>query len=95
MIEEHAQLVDFGRALANFRRSGSRYLLATTFPRRAGNPAIFTGEWRPLNLEAAPFNFPPPLRRLAEGYTLEDGRFADKSLALWPLAAIPEGPEPP
>jgi hypothetical protein len=79
---------DVWRALANFRCSGSTWLLATTFPGRPANAAIVTGEWRPLNLEAPPFNLPPPLHRLDERYLLEDGRFADKSLALWPLAAL-------
>jgi SAM-dependent methyltransferase len=82
---------DVWRALANFERSGSTWLLATTFPGRTENPVIVTGEWRPLNLEAAPFELPAPLRRLDERYLLEDGRFADKSLALWPLAGITRG----
>jgi|HubBroStandDraft_3_1064219.scaffolds.fasta_scaffold16491_3 hypothetical protein len=79
---------DVRRALANFERSGSTWLLATTFPGRPDNPPIVTGEWRPLNLEAPPFGLPPPLRRLDERYLLEDGRFADKSLGLWPLAGL-------
>jgi 2-polyprenyl-3-methyl-5-hydroxy-6-metoxy-1,4-benzoquinol methylase len=53
---------DVWRALANLKRSGSKYLLTTTFTARAQNRDIETGLWRPLNLQIAPFNFPPPLR---------------------------------
>ena len=41
------------------------------------------GDWRPLNLERAPFGFPPPREVLREGCTEQGGTFADKSLGLW------------
>lgn len=44
-----------------------------------------TGDWRPLNLERPPFNFPPPAELLAEGCTEAEGRFLDKSLGLWAI----------
>lgn len=43
---------DAWSALENFRRSGSRYLLTTTFLDRAENARIRTGEWYPINLHA-------------------------------------------
>jgi len=46
--------------LRNIRRSGSAYLLVTTFPDRKENVDIITGNWRPLNMEKPPFNFPRP-----------------------------------
>ncbi|MEM9203117.1 MAG: class I SAM-dependent methyltransferase [Actinomycetota bacterium] len=80
---------DIVRAVSNLRRSGSRYLLTTTYIDRALNRNIATGDWRPLNLEREPFSFPPPLRLIDEKCTEEGGRFSDKSLALWKLDSLP------
>jgi hypothetical protein len=76
-------------ALRNFRASGSTYLLTTTFPQQKRNLDIRTGDWRPLNLQKPPFNFPPPLELIDENCTQENGAFRDKSLALWRLDALP------
>jgi len=81
----HLSLDDALRALANFRRSGSRYLLATTFVERAENPDIATGDWRPLNLERPPFGLPAPLWSIDERVPVEHGPNPDKRLALWRL----------
>jgi hypothetical protein len=84
----HLSFVDIERALDNIRRSGVAYLLTTTFPAEPANADIVTGDWRPLNLERAPFVFPPPLELLVEGCTEQDGLFADKSLGLWRVATL-------
>lgn len=88
----HFALPDVWRTLANFRRSGSRYLLTTTFVARASNARIRTGAWQPLNLQAAPFRFPEPLDVVDERCTHSGGAFRDKRLALWELASLPPGP---
>jgi hypothetical protein len=72
----------------NFRRSGSRYLLATTFVDRARNEDMATGGWRALNLQAAPFGFPAPLALVDERCTHQAGAYRDKRLGLWELSAI-------
>jgi SAM-dependent methyltransferase len=72
-------------ALRNFRRSRSGYLLATTFTGPHPNRDAPLGGWRPLNLERPPFNLGPPLRLIREAASVEDARFTDKSLGLWPL----------
>jgi hypothetical protein len=74
-------------ALRNFRRSGSRYLLATTFTGPHANEDAPLGGWRPLNLERPPFALGPPLRLISEAASVEDPRFADKALGLWPLGS--------
>ena len=79
----HLSFADATRALANVRRSRITWLLATTFPDEPANRDIVTGDWRPLNLERAPFGFPPPRELLREGCTEQGGTFADKSLGLW------------
>ena len=76
-------------ALSNFRASGSTYVLATTYPSKQRNWDIVTGSWRPINLHLAPFNFPPAIEVLVEGSTEFDGDFADKSLSVWRLDALP------
>lgn len=81
----HFAYRDLRRALANICKSGSTYLLTTTFPERARNKDIATGEWRPLNLSKPPFNFPTPLELINEKCTEADGRFTDKSMALWKI----------
>ncbi len=73
----HFSYADIGAAIANFRRSGSRYLLTTTFP-GANNIDTLVGGWRPLDLEAEPFSFPPPIATIDEFHP-------GKKLALWEL----------
>lgn len=85
----HLSFADIARALANLRRAAIPWLLTTTFPAEAVNEEIVTGDWRPLNLQRAPFHFPAPLRLLNEGCTEGAGRFADKSLGLWRVADLP------
>jgi hypothetical protein len=79
----HLSFDDAVRAVANFCRSGSTYILTTTFPRHQTNAPIRTGQWRPLNLEKSPFCLPRPLEVINEDCTEGDGQFADKSLGLW------------
>jgi hypothetical protein len=84
----HIPTVDVFRALQNFASSGARYLLATTFTGRSTNADIAMGEWRPLNLQAAPFFLPAPLQIIKENCTEAGGSFRDKSLGLWRLADL-------
>ena len=72
--------------LRNFRRSGARYALITTFPNTMENVDLGEGGvWRPLNLQAPPFDLPAPSRVIVEGCTEADGAYRDKSLGLWEL----------
>lgn len=75
------------RAINNFARSGSTYILTTTFLKnRKNRKHMITGQWHPLNLLTEPFNFPVPVCIINEKYTLEE--FSDKSLALWKLSDL-------
>lgn len=80
----HFSNVDVRLALKNFRLSGSKYLLATTFPDRDNVRDIETGQWRPINL-AQYFGLPDPITVINEHSTEGNGKFADKSLGLWEL----------
>jgi SAM-dependent methyltransferase len=74
--------------LRNFKRGNSKYLLATTFTRFAGNADIPIGEWRPINLQEPPFNLPAPLRLIDEKRNQSGEDYSDKHLGLWELKDI-------
>ncbi len=85
----HFSFSDVGRALTNFRRSGSRYLITTTFVGERENTDIETGGWRPLNLQRTPFNLPPPLALIDEHCHHTGGIYADKRLGIWSIRDLP------
>ena len=85
----HLSVENIRSILKNFARSGSRYLLTTTFPEHDKNTDIEDGDWRLLNLQLAPFDFPEPLRVINELCTEIDGAYDDKSLALWRIDSLP------
>lgn len=84
----HFSFSDIHLALNNFKASQSRYLLTTTFTNLTCNHEIRTGNWRPLNLEIEPFNFPKPILVINENCTEGEMNYTDKSLALWDLNII-------
>jgi hypothetical protein len=84
----HLPYADIWLALRNFRRSGATWLLTTTFTGPRENVDIACGDWRPLNFERAPFQFPQPFEVFAEECDEDAGIFADKSLGLWRLADL-------
>ena len=65
--------------IENFIKTGSEYLLVTTDTAVQDNEDILTGQWRPLNLQLHPFNFPKPIKLIIE--SPERGR----SMGLWRL----------
>ncbi len=85
----HLSYADIERALQRIRAGRFTYLLTTTFPEEAANVDIATGDWRPLNLERAPFNFPKPAELMVEECTEQNGIFRDKSLGLWRVSDLP------
>ncbi len=84
----HLSYADIDRALNNFVSSGSTWLLTNTFVDRDANADIATGEWRPINLERAPFSLPAPSLVLDERCHHTDGMYRDKRLSLWELSRI-------
>lgn len=81
----HLSFAEARSTLRNFKLSGARYLLTTTFTGRQRNDDTSGGVWRPLNLRASPFDFPEPLRMVNERCSEARGAYSDKSLALWRL----------
>lgn len=84
----HFSFEDIFKALVNIKSSGSRYLLTTTFPEHRVNYNIVTGEWRTLNLQEKPFNFDPPILVISENCAEDNGKYLDKSMALWEIQKI-------
>ena len=79
----HFSFEDIFLALENIDRGNSKYLLTTTFPSIRTNRDILTGQWRPLNLQAPPLNFPEPIILINE--QCPEKAYTDKSLGLWRL----------
>jgi len=84
----HLSFANIGRAFENLKRSGSTYLLTTTFTELDENVDIEDGDWRALNLERPPFSLSRPMALIVEECTEGAGTYADKSLGLWALADL-------
>lgn len=85
----HFSFKTLKRAVRNLKASGAVWLLTTTFPELERNEDIEDADWRPLNLERAPLDWPAPVEIINERCTEADGAYADKSLALWRLNDLP------
>ena len=85
----HLSFTNIVRALTNMQRSKITYLLTTTFPECLANEDVTDGDWRLLNLQLPPFNFPVPLGLINEECTECDGAYDDKSLGLWKVEDLP------
>lgn len=79
----HLPNKDVLAVIRNFKRSGIRYLLASTYP-VARNTEILTGHFRPVNLELPPFNLPKPMELIKDHPDGEEPRY----LGLWLLDSI-------
>lgn len=83
------------KALANIKRSNSKYLLTTSyswksFPNVGQDVWDICDQrigWHRLNLMTPPYNFPPPLDFLIEG--TKEFQSEDRALCLWRCEDIP------
>ena len=87
----HLSFKDIYLAINNIISSGCKYLLTTSFTSCELNYNIVTGDWRVLNLEKYPFNFPKPLLTMNENCTEANGNYSDKAMLLWEINKM----EPP
>jgi hypothetical protein len=85
----HLRFANIQRVISNVKKSGSKYLLTTTFINHERNEDIADGDWRLLNLEKPPFNFPEPILLINEECTEIGGAYRDKSLGLWEIGSLP------
>jgi 2-polyprenyl-3-methyl-5-hydroxy-6-metoxy-1,4-benzoquinol methylase len=73
-------------ALNNIKKSGSKYLLTTSFKnttQNADNDKI--GFWRPINIQLTPFNLTNPIDEIYENCTEANGRYNDKFILLFQI----------
>ena len=84
----HLSYKEIFSAIKNIKSSGSDFLLTTTFPEHHKNYDIPTGKWRPLNMQDKPFNFPRPIIVINEKCTEGNGKYKDKSMALWRISDL-------
>ena len=84
----HLTYKDALKVIKNFKNSGSKYLLTTSFVGRPDNHDLGKHVWRTLNLSLAPFNFSDPLLVINENCTEGNNMFSDKSLVLYDLSLI-------
>jgi SAM-dependent methyltransferase len=82
----HLSYAHIFQALANIKRSGSRFLLTTTNMRLIENKNIVTGEWRRLNLLVPPFSLPKPLLLIDE--KCPNAVSPDKHIGLWRISDL-------
>lgn len=84
----HLSMEDISKALKNIFKSGSKYLLVTSYDDRNYNYDIVTGDWRPLNLLIKAFFFKSPIFTSNEGCTEARGAHSDKSLYLYEIEKL-------
>ena len=64
----HFSSGDILKTLRNIKNSKIHYLLTTNYPLVKKNTDIITGDYRAINLQLPPFNFPKPLMTIQEDY---------------------------
>jgi hypothetical protein len=86
----HLSFYNILAILENYKRSGSTYLLVSTYTDDRKNTDVnhFYLYGRALNMQKFPFYFGLPIQLITEGCTEGNGAYADKSLGLWKLSSI-------
>jgi 2-polyprenyl-3-methyl-5-hydroxy-6-metoxy-1,4-benzoquinol methylase len=80
----HFDYENIEKTIKNIIRSGSKYLLTTSFTKWEYNVDIKNGDWRPINLMLKPFLF-KPIYLINENCFEADFQYNDKCLILFDL----------
>jgi len=83
----HFNYQNVNKALQNIIRSGSKYLLTTSFTRWHYNVDIENGGWRPINLMLQPFSL-KPIYLINEDCFEGNGQYNDKCLLLFEIKRL-------
>jgi len=75
------------KAIKNIQQSGSKYLLATSFPSKQINYPILDGQWHPINLTVLPFKL-KPIYLINEDCREAYPYYNDKSMLLFDLSNL-------
>lgn len=84
---QHLSEDNVKKAINNFKKSRSLYLLTTSYPKTWRNYDILDGDYRAINLSKSPFNFPKPIISIKE--TENIGNEIDKVLSLYRIEDLP------
>jgi SAM-dependent methyltransferase len=85
---QHLSYQNIKKAINNFKSSGSKWLLVTSYPKTLRNHDIYDGDYHPLNLFKKPFYFPKPILKIWEQSKAPDVEI-DKTMYLFELKDIP------
>jgi len=83
----HFNYQNVNKALQNIIKSGSKYLLTTSFTRWNYNVDIPNGDWRPINLMLQPFSL-KPIYLINEDCFEGGGQYNDKCLLLFEIKRL-------
>jgi hypothetical protein len=83
---QHLSDANVHKVLANFKNSGSKYLLVTSYPKTWVNHDVEDGSYRPLNLRKSPFRLPKPIYKIRE--SRQQGNEIDKTMYLYKLSDL-------
>jgi len=76
----HLSFEDGKKLIENIKQSNAKYLVTTSHKEMTVNEDIYTGNFRKICLEIAPYNFPSPIDEL-----YESDAFPDRFLGIWDL----------
>lgn len=79
----HLSFEDAQKSLVNIAESGAKYLISTTFT-DCENKDIKSGKWRPINLEAEPFELKNKIT-IWENIEEVSGKNSNKGIGIWRL----------
>lgn len=86
----HLTDVQIFAAVEQFRATGARWLLTTTYLDVESNRPGITGGYRDINLMRAPFCFGPPIEVIEEGQMAGSTTIgARRGVGLWEMASVP------
>lgn len=76
----HLSFEDGKKVIENCKQSGAKYLITTSNPTIEKNRDISTGDFRDINLEAAPYSLPRPVDGISD-----DSRIPERIMGIWAL----------
>jgi glycosyltransferase involved in cell wall biosynthesis len=85
----HMSFREIRKALRNIKKAAPRFLMTTTFPDFGANFDVVTPDWRPINLQAPPFNFAEPLTQIQDFADSQTDHIG-KCLAVWRVQDLPQ-----
>jgi hypothetical protein len=83
----HLKNKDIEAAIENIKRSGSKYLLASTARHAGPNEELGLAFWRPVDLELAPFCLPAPVELIPDASLLEI-ESSERFLGVWLISEL-------